>query len=121
VDAIEELRATQLPVGGVFVNMTRPPRLPLPALLAAAAGEVDTAELTAGLDAAGLATALAEPLAAETAEHAQRWALEDENRSTVAALDLPTYELPFLPEPMDLGHLYKLAGRLREQGVGARA
>jgi anion-transporting ArsA/GET3 family ATPase len=120
VDAIAELRASGLPVGAVLVNMTRPPRLPEPALLAAAAGTVDTGELAAGLAAAGLAASLAGPLAAETVEHAQRWALEDENRAAVAALDLPTYELPFLSEPVDLGGLYALAERLREQGVGAQ-
>jgi anion-transporting ArsA/GET3 family ATPase len=121
VDAVAELRATQLPVGAVLVNMTRPPRLPEPALLAAAAGSVDAAELTAGLAAAGLDAALAGSLTAETVEHARRWALEDANRATVAALDLPTYELPFLSEPMDLGALYALAERLRDQGVGAPA
>ncbi|MEN3362302.1 MAG: hypothetical protein V7637_6284, partial [Mycobacteriales bacterium] len=121
VDAVAELRATQLPVGAVLVNMTRPPRLPEPALLAAAAGTVDAAELPAGLAAAGLAAGLAGPLTAEAVEHAQRWRLEDANRGTVAALGLPTYELPFLPEPMDLGGLYALAERLRDQGVGAAA
>ncbi len=121
VDAIAELRASGLPVGAVLVNMTRPPRLPEPALLAAAAGTVDAGGLAAGLAAAGLAASLAGPLAAETVEHAQRWALEDENRAAVAALGLPTYELPFLSEPVDLGGLYALAERLREQGVGARA
>jgi len=121
VDAIAELRACGLPVGAVLVNMTRPPRLPEPALLAAAAGTVDAGELAAGLAAAGLAASLAGPLAAETVEHAQRWALEDENRAAVAALGLLTYELPFLSEPVDLGGLYALAERLREQGVGAQA
>jgi anion-transporting ArsA/GET3 family ATPase len=120
VDAVAELRATRLPVGTVLVNMTRPPRLPEPVLLAAAAGTLDAAELATGLTAAGLdAGALAEPLTAEVVEHAQRWALEEENRAAVAGLRLPTYELPFLAEPIDLGALYALAGQLRQQGVGA--
>jgi anion-transporting ArsA/GET3 family ATPase len=118
-DAVAELRACQLPVGAVVVNMTRPPRLPEPALVAAAAGRLDQAELAAGLTAAGLdAGALAGPLAAEAVEHAQRWALEDENRAAVADLRLPTFELPFLAEPMDLGGLYALAEQLRHEGVG---
>jgi anion-transporting ArsA/GET3 family ATPase len=122
VDTVAELRATRLSVGAVVVNMTRPPRLPEPALLAAVAGTVDSAELTAGLTAAGLdAGRLTGPLAAEAVEHAQRWALEDDNRAALAELALPTYELPFLPEPMDLGGLYALADELRRQGVGEPA
>jgi anion-transporting ArsA/GET3 family ATPase len=118
VDAVAELRASGLPVGAVIVNMTRPPRLPQPALRAAAAGEIDTAAIAAGLAAAGLAARLAEPLAAEAVEHARRWAVEDVNRTTLRDLDLPRYRLPFLPGPMDLGGVYDLAERLREQGVG---
>jgi anion-transporting ArsA/GET3 family ATPase len=119
VDAVAALRASRLPVGAVIVNMTRPPLLPEPALLPAAAGRLDRAELAAGLTAAGLDSgALAEPLAAEAIEHAQRWALEDENRAAVADLGRPTYELPLLPERIDLGGLYTLAEQLRQQGVG---
>jgi len=120
VDAVGELRGSGLPVGAVVVNMTRPPRLPEPALVLAAAGDVDRGELRAGLAAAGLNPALADRLGAEAIEHAERWALEDRNRATVAELGLPSYELPFLPEPMDLGGVYELAERLRAQGVGAR-
>jgi anion-transporting ArsA/GET3 family ATPase len=120
VDAVTELRGSGLPVGALIVNMTRPPGLPEAALAAATRGEVDSAELRAGLRAAGLdPKVLLEPLRTEAVEHAQRWTLEDENRATLAQVDAPSYELPFLPEPMDLGGLYDLAGKLREQGVGA--
>jgi anion-transporting ArsA/GET3 family ATPase len=114
VDAVAELRAARLPVGAVIVNMTRPPLLPEPALTAAAGGTVDTAELRAGLKAAGLAVGLAPALAAEAVEHAERWAVEDVNRATVAALGLPSAELPFLADTVDLGGLYELAEILRE-------
>ena len=119
VDAVEELRAGGLPVGAVIVNMVRPPLLPEPALASAAAGTVDLGELRAGLTAAGLDPDLAPPLAEEAVEHAERWALEDRNRATVDALGLPTYELPFLPENVDLGGLYELAEKLRADGIGA--
>jgi anion-transporting ArsA/GET3 family ATPase len=119
VDAVAELRGTGLPVGAVVVNMTRPPLLPEPALSRAAAGEVDLGELRGGLAAAGLDTALAPALAEEAVEHAERWALEDRNRAVVAGLGLPTYELPFLPDPVDLGGLYELAEKLCADGVGA--
>jgi anion-transporting ArsA/GET3 family ATPase len=119
VDAVEELRAGGLPVGAVVVNMVRPPLLPEPALVAAAAGTVDLGELRTGLTAAGLDPDLAATLAEEAVEHAERWALEERNRSTVDALGLPTYELPFLPEDVDLGGLYELAEKLRADGIGA--
>jgi anion-transporting ArsA/GET3 family ATPase len=118
-DTVAELRRTGLPVGAVLVNMTRPPLLPAPELVAAAAGTVDVAALAAGLSAAGLdGAALGSALAAEAVEHAQRWALEDRNRTVLAGLGLPTCELPFLAGPIDLGGLYELAERLRESGAG---
>jgi anion-transporting ArsA/GET3 family ATPase len=119
VDAVAELRDSGLPVGAVIVNMTRPPLLPRSALAGAAAGTVDPDELGAGLAAAGLDRRLVPTLAAEAVEHAERWALEDRNRATVAELGLPTYELPFLPDTIDLGGLYELAERLGDAGIGA--
>jgi anion-transporting ArsA/GET3 family ATPase len=119
VDAVTELRAARLPVGSVIVNMTRPPLLPEPALAAAATGRIDTAELRAGLAAAGLDAKLAPALAAEAVEHAERWRVEDDNRGTLSGLGLPTIELPFLAGPVDLGGLYELAELLRPDGVAA--
>ena len=116
VDAVTELRAAHLPVGSVIVNMTRPPLLPEPVL---AAGRIDTAELRAGLAAAGLDAKLAPTLAAEAVEHAERWRVEDDNRGTLIGLGLPTIELPFLAGPIDLGGLYELAELLRPEEVAA--
>ena len=113
-DAVGELRAAGLPVGSVIVNMTRPPLLPEPALVAASTGTVDEAGLRAGLAAAGLDPGLAGALGQEAVEHAERWAVEDRNRAAVSALGLPSYELPFLPDTVDLGGLYELAAILRE-------
>jgi len=117
VDAVAELRRTGLPVGAVIVNMTRPPLLPEPALARAAAGEVDLGELRAGLASAGLAEGLAPALAREAVEHAERWELEDRNRAVLSRLGLPTYELPLLPDTVDLGGLYELADRLRDSAL----
>jgi anion-transporting ArsA/GET3 family ATPase len=119
VDAVTELRAAHLPVGSVIVNMTRPPLLPEPALTAAAGGRVDTAELRAGLAAAGLDAKLAPALSTEAVEHAERWQIEDDNRGTLTGLGLPTIELPFLAGPVDLGGLYELADLLRPDEVAA--
>jgi anion-transporting ArsA/GET3 family ATPase len=117
VDAVAQLRAEKLPLGSVIVNMSRPPLLPEPALVRAATGKVDLKELRSGLTAAGLDPKLATALAGEAVEHAERWEVEDHNRAAVTALGLPTYELPFLPGPVDLGGLYELAEILRAEAA----
>lgn len=117
VDGVAELRATGLPVGGVVVNMARPPLL--------ADDETDDGRrltpelLDAGLRAAGVrpTKALVAALLAEADEHAGRIVLETEERRDVRALGLPLYELPLLPDGVDLGGLYRLADALRAQGV----
>ena len=53
--------------------------------------------------------------AAEAREHAERRALEDEQRERIAELDVPTYELPRLADGIDLGGLYELAADLIDQ------
>ena len=76
--------------------------------------------VAADLKRAGLEAddALVDGLLAEARDHAERRALEDEQRTLVAGLDVPTYELPRLPDGVDLGGLYELAGQLlREQGM----
>ncbi|MCF2529199.1 ArsA-related P-loop ATPase [Yinghuangia soli] len=117
VDGVAELRGTGLPVGGVVVNMARPP---LQADDENDAGRRLTPELLdAGLRAAGVrpTKALVAALLGEADEHASRIVLETEERRTVRGLGLPVYELPLLPDGVDLGGLYRLAERLREQGV----
>ena len=61
--------------------------------------------------------ALVDSLVTEGREHAERRALETSQRALVADLDVPTYELPRLPQGVDLGALYELAASLREQGL----
>ena len=116
IDAVEELRSLGLPVGGVVVNMVRPPELGPADLAAAERGALDTDALEQGLKAAGLDPMLAPALALEATEHATRVALEERGRDALHEVDRPTYELPLLPE-IDLGSLYTLAQLLREQGL----
>lgn len=118
VDAVDELRRLELSVGTLVVNMTRPSLLPQSEVARIAAGGVELARLREGLVAAGLPDRYAAGLAAEAVEHAVRIGLEQDNRRTVARLGMPTYELPLLPGPVDLGALYELAQRLIDQGVG---
>ena len=119
VDGAAELADDGLPIGGVVVNMVRDPLLPHDTLTAAAEGTVDTAEITRGLKAAGVDDGgrFVDGLASEVTEHARRVLLEDRERSLLAELDRPTYELPLLTDAVDLSCLYELAGQLTEQGL----
>jgi anion-transporting ArsA/GET3 family ATPase len=116
IDAVAELTALGMPVGGVVVNMVRGAGLTPAQLRAAGAGLLDPAELGAELTAGGLDPGLTTGLLAQGAEHAARVGLEEQGRDALAHLARPTYELPLLPE-VDLGALYELARMLREQGM----
>ncbi len=119
VDGVRELHRLALPVGAVIVNLTRDPMLEPDELTRAAAGRFDPAEITVGLKSAGLESprAIVDGLLEEAADHAVRVALEERGRDELAALDRPTYELPQLPDAVDLGGLYRLAELLRAQGA----
>ncbi|MFJ6486157.1 MULTISPECIES: ArsA family ATPase [unclassified Streptomyces] len=122
-DGIEELRQAGLPVGRVVVNMVRPHHLDEDTLRTAAGDHragVAKSLSRAGLGGArrgGLAERLVDPLLTQAAEHASRVELERAQRSVLAGLDLPTYELPLLGAGMDLAGLYTLAKELRKQSV----
>jgi len=118
-DGIAELRAARLPVGGVIVNQVRPRDLPQEALTAARTGTLDRAAIARDLTAAGLdpSAALLDGLLTEAAEHAERRALEEEQRTVVTGLGVPTYELQRIAGGIDLGCLYQLAADLKGQGM----
>jgi anion-transporting ArsA/GET3 family ATPase len=118
-DGVAELRATDLPVGAVIVNMVRTPLLPADRLVAAAAGKIDRAEVTRGLKAAGLDTdaKTVAALLGEAADHAGRVALEQQERTTLASLNRPTYELPLIPDATELAGLHELAQHLHDVGM----
>jgi anion-transporting ArsA/GET3 family ATPase len=118
-DAIADLRAARLPVGGVIVNQVRPRDLPDEALASARSGRLDRAGLERDLKHAGLEVGpgLLDALLGEAKEYAERRALEDVQREVVARLGVPTYELERLPAGVDLGGLYELAVDLKERGL----
>ncbi len=119
VDGVAELRAAGLPVGGIVVNLVRPQDLDEDARANLLAGAVDEAALTTTLTSAGIEVTgdLVDVLVAEGRDHAERRRLEDEQRALVAAVGVPTYELPRLPTGADLTGLYELAEALCEQGL----
>ena len=118
-DGIAELRAAELPVGGVVVNLTRPRDLDSDDLARARTGKLDKDAVRADLERAGVTATkvLVDGLAAEARDHAERRALEESQRARVAEYGVPVYELPRLAGGMDLGGLYDLAATLRDQGL----
>ena len=121
-DGVDQLRAAHLPVGGVIVNLVRPQDLDDEARAALLNRTLDPLDLAkelsvAGIDDASDADGLVDALLDEGHDHAQRRALEDEQRVLVAEIDAPTYELPKLPAGIDLTGLYELAAELCEQGL----
>ncbi|MCP3820300.1 P-loop NTPase [Streptomyces sp. A3M-1-3] len=122
-DGVAELRAAELPVGRVVVNMVRPHLLDEEALQSAAGNrraDVAKALSQAGLGGArrgGLAERLVDPLLEQAKEHAERVELERDQRSALDRLGVPAYELPLIGEGMDLAGLYRLATELRKQGT----
>ncbi len=122
VDAIAELTAAGLPVGGVIVNMTRPPVLDDEVLEAATHGWLPRNGIEEGLTAAGLVTrhaptAVVDALLGEARDHAVRVSLERQERARIDESGRPVYELPLMPDGIDLGALYDLAALLRLQGM----
>jgi hypothetical protein len=121
LDGIAELReltAGAIRPGGIIVNMARPAMLDA-ADLAAAASAQDVAELVVGLKAAGISDnhGLAADLMTELREHALQVAQQNRERDEVLTAGVPHYELPMIPDGIDLAGLYQLAAKLREQGA----
>ncbi|MGA1145767.1 MAG: ArsA-related P-loop ATPase [Candidatus Nanopelagicales bacterium] len=120
IDGIGELREANLIVGGVIVNMTRPPMLDAEELRSALVGRLPIDAIATQLSAAGVAantSAIARVLATEGTDHARRIELESRELERLTALDVPVLQLPFLPGGIDLSSLYELAGLLGRQGV----
>ena len=84
-----------------------------------AAGRLTGADLGPALAAAHLpgGAELADALAAEVVEHAERWAAQDALRDDVEALGRPVVELPLITGQLDVGCLFELAARLEEHLV----
>ncbi|HEX6522735.1 MAG TPA: ArsA-related P-loop ATPase [Streptosporangiaceae bacterium] len=122
LDGLAELRSLTggaIAAGGIFVNMVRQTMLDPADLEAAAEGSLDIQTLATGLKGAGISDnhGLAADLATELREHALQAKLQDRARSLLDAAGRPRYELPMLPDGVDLAGLYQLATAMREQGA----
>ena len=117
-DGVAELRRAGLPVGGIIVNMVRPQDLDEGARRQLVDGKVDAKLIAKELSVAGIDSAgLVDTLLDEGLHHAERRALEDSQRSLVADIGVPTYELPQLTGGIDLSALYELSAELCDQGL----
>ena len=116
---LHELTDGAIRPGGIIINMARPALLDQADLAAAASGSLDAAELTLGLKAAGINDnhGLAADLMTELREHAQQVALQSRERDELLTSGRPHYELPMIPDGIDLAGLYQLAAVLRQQGA----
>jgi hypothetical protein len=120
LDGVAEVAGLGLQPGGIIINMVQPPLgLPADQLRATAGGAVDTAELAAGLKAAGLDDdgRLAADLTTELIEAARTITAGKAQRRRLAGAGQPRYDLPLIADGLDLGGLYRLAAALREQGA----
>ena len=122
LDGIEELRELTggaIRPGGIIINMAQPAMLSDADLAAAASGSLDVSELVLGLKAAGINDnhGLAAELATELKEHAQQVGLQNRERAELLTSGRPSYELPMIPDGIDLAGLYQLAAALRQQGA----
>ncbi|MBD0293168.1 MAG: ATPase [Jiangellaceae bacterium] len=118
-DTVADLQRAHIPAGAVVVNQVRRPHLGSRDLAAARRGPLDHESVGNGLRAAGMpaSAGMVNELLEEAAAHAERVALETHQRAAVAALQRPTYELPQLPDGVDLAGLYELGDSLTAQGA----
>ena len=118
VDAVAELRAVGLEVGGVVVNQTQPATLRAKDLREVVNGTADLEAVTDELRALGVPSPrrTAAALVADAGDHAERLRLQKRLRQQVDGIGTPTYALPRLPE-IDLGALHELADALVRQGM----
>ena len=118
-DGIADLRGNDLPVGAVVVNLARANELDEEARDRALSGGLSREQIEKDLDRVGIDATpeMVDGLLTEAREHAERRGLEDEMRERIVELAVPTYELPRLPDGVDLGGLYELAADLCEQGL----
>lgn len=119
LDGVAQVQEVGIPVGGLFLNMTREQLLHDGELERVAEGRVDTADMEHALNSVGVthSGAAAELLAAEIVGHARRVGVENAMRRRLADTRLPMRELPLIPEGVDATGLRQLAKHLTALGA----
>ncbi|WP_413232394.1 ArsA family ATPase [Mycolicibacterium sp. 120266] len=119
LEAIEELRELELPIGSVIVNRNIPTYLPADALGKATEGDIDADAVRAGLEKVGITLSDSDfaGLLTESIQHATLIAARAESAEQLQQLDVARLDLPTISDGVDLGSLYELAEALAQQGV----
>jgi hypothetical protein len=120
LDGVAELEASGLPVGAIFVNMTRPPQLDAAQRVMAIAGQLPRSEIESEISQSGLTASnrLIDALLMEASDHAERVNLEISELERLEERGLPIFALPLLPGGIDLGGLYELSAIMSASGIG---
>jgi anion-transporting ArsA/GET3 family ATPase len=113
LDGITELRATNLPVGHVIVNLVQSALLGSDTRKALASGSLGTQQVASVLTSVGLEAGAAPALIEQGRSHVERQDLQDSQRDVLRRADRPVVELPTLPDAIDQGALFELATMLR--------
>ncbi len=121
LDGIQELRTTNLPVGHVVVNLVQPSLLGDESREALASGALGSKQVAAALQTVALDTEAAPSLLDQGHAHLERQQLQDGQRAVLAEAGQPVIELPTLPDGIDQGALFELAGTLRTGLLGEPA
>ncbi|CDO07639.1 ATPase [Mycolicibacterium cosmeticum] len=119
LEAIEELRELELPIGSVIVNRNIPTYLPADALGKAAEGDIDADAVRSGLEKVGITLSDSDfaGLLTESIQHATLITARAESAEQLQQLDVARLDLPTISDGVDLGSLYELAEALAQQGV----
>lgn len=118
LDGIAELKAAELPVGRVLLNLVRPELVTAPTRDALDAGSLDETAVAAALRSVSLSPDAADPLLAQARAHVERQVLQEEQRGVIGDCGRPVVELPLLGDGVDQGALFELARVLRDT-IGA--
>lgn len=112
LDGIAELRATELPVGTVIVNMVRPQLMSASTRAAVESERVNPDDVAVSLASMGLPPQAADDLISGGMAHLRRQELQEQQRALLDGASTEVLELPLLPDGIDLGALFDLAERL---------
>ena len=121
VDALAELRRTDLPLGAIVVNQLRDPMLSAKALKQVSSSRTKRLATGVAQDLESVRVrvtpGLVEGLLDDARQHADRVALEREQDAILQELGRLMVRLPLLPEGTDGGGITVLADALADQGM----
>lgn len=112
-DGLADIRATDLPVGKIIINLARPPLLSDETAAALVDHSLDAEAVSASLASTSLDSASATALISEGESHQIRQALQQAQRDVLDDADAAKVELPFISDGIDLGGLFEIAEHLK--------